>query len=253
MIPAFFFGIVGFDPAIHGLWTESFYNLLKSGELRPTHTTDMYAGYGSYIFLFYPPLSFYINSIFFPFFADPEKINFLVLVASALFATIFSGITCYIWLKDNFSNKVSLACAVLYIVIPSHSVSFYFSASPSQYWCFVFFPLVMMGIERIASNRNNGIILYALGQTLITLTSIPTLIIFSPFAFLYGLCLAPKFRTFFKLIISAVISFSLAGFYLLPMYFLKNYVNIEGHWSGKGGLDYRDFFLFFGKNRFVIK
>ena len=243
MFPAFTFGISGSDAAIHGQWTEAFYKLLASGNINPTHAPDLYSGYGSYVFYFYPPLSLYLNSIFYPLFSNPETMNYNVLSASATLACFASGAVCYVWLKSNYSQRTSLVCAVLYMLLPQHLANYYFNSSPAQYWCFAWFPIVMMGIERIIAEKKNGFVLYSFGQALIALTNIPTLIVFSPFAFLYALLISPKLKTLLILTGGALFSFALAAFYLLPMLTLKEYVNISGHWQGEYGFGYERSFL----------
>lgn len=243
MLPLFIFGVGGFDAAIHGLWTEVFFNSFSNGEIRPTHTPEFYGGYGSYVFLFYPPLSFYLNSIFYPIFSNPENMNFTVISASAFLATFLSGLTCYAMLRANFKTLPSLLGAILYIVIPQHLALYYLNAAPPQYWCFVFFPIIILGIEKLAKNQKNGLSLLCLGQVLLILTNIPYVIVFLPFAYLYGALISSNLKMLGKLFLAAITSFAICAFYLLPMYFLKDYVNIGAHWDEQYGFDYRKYFL----------
>ena len=134
MIPAFCFGISGFDAPIHGQWNAQFLDLLSLDNLRPTHAPEFFAGYGSYVFFLYPPLSFYLTALPMALLANAESINFIAISASAFLAVFVSGVTCYYWIKSSYSKKIALISALLYIALPQHLFSYYFNVSASQIW-----------------------------------------------------------------------------------------------------------------------
>ena len=141
--------------------------LVRHGELLPAWSPDFYFGYGSPLFQFYAPLSYYLAEI--PVLAGcdiPTALKVTQLVA--LFA---SGLAMYRLAVTYFSSWAACLGSILYMVAPYRLVDIYVRHSLAEHCAFVWLPLIVWGTERFLSRGSHaGLITAALSTAGLILT-----------------------------------------------------------------------------------
>lgn len=248
-LPAWWTGPGGADLLFHGLWAREFAETLWSGTLYPRWLEGLYAGHGSPVFFFYPPLPHYIASLFYPL-HDTAAFDYYPVLASATLAVMTSGLTCYLWLRQETADaRAALMGAILYLLLPYHLFnSFLISLTLGELWAFTWLPLLLYFARRLADNRPYGLSGYAFTQALLSLSNLPATMILSPFALLYTLWMAAsgeKLHTLLKTMFAILFAIALAAIYLLPAYFYQPHTTIHLHWDDAFGIPYHNEFLTF--------
>lgn len=237
MLPAYFLGFGGHDALIHGMWVKHFAVLLGDGIFYPRFADAMYQGRGNYVFFFYPPLTLYIGASFSLLAGSDANYYYTSLALSAHLAVIVGGLGFY-WLARR-----NVGPAMLYMVMPyGLAYVFYIQAGMGMFWALAIFPYLMLAAGHVASGAR-GIGFYALTQGLLLLTNIPGAIIMSPLVGFYSLLFHRNLRALAHIALGALLGLALAAIYVLPMLALKQYVNVDIHWSERIGFDFRQNFV----------
>lgn len=199
--------------------------------------------FGEPLFNFYAPLPYYIGALV-------KLLGFnYIWVAKILFilSSLLSAITMYIFCRKIFNTKASLLAAILYTYAPYRAVDLYVRGALSEAWAFIFFPLIFyisyLLYEKINFKR---IAFLALSLAGLFLTHNVTTIIFLPFLGLWWVYLMVK-QKMWRLIIPFVSSFALAlglaGFFLLPALFERQFIQTK--YLLVGYFDFRAHFVAF--------
>ncbi len=230
-MPAYLFGYAGHDCHIHGLWAKHFSALLADGHIYPRFAHEMNAGFGSFAFFFYPPISMYASSLF-AWAGEYYKFFFLPVAMSANLSLFISGLTCFWWLRDKASTTGNaVICGMFYMSLPGHlMVDFYTVGVLGQLWAYAWFPLILLGTEKIASGQRHGTALMAVGYALLAMTNIPAAIIFVPFAAIYGIVLCNP-REYTRLISGWFLAAGLSAIYILPVLMNMDMASVGLHWT----------------------
>lgn len=207
------------DTLVHLNWANYFSKQLWAGELYPRWLLDMNSGLGSPTFFFYPPIPYYFTSLFYPFrFGNPSIWSPLVL--SSTLALILSGLTAYLWLKNITNQKSALIGSIIYMVLPYHwAIDFYWRFAFSEYWAFVWIPLILYYSKKIVCGHNFAVLGFAVSYALLSTTHLPTTLIFSIIPFAYILFIAhgkQRLKSFIYMIFALVMGIGLAAIYLIP-------------------------------------
>jgi hypothetical protein len=228
-LPVLIFGLpfLSDDAGFHAAWYSHFSKQLWMGDLYPRWLMEMNGGLGSPVFFFYPPAPYFFTSMLRPFFPnDPAGLHQLGVAASV--ALITSGLTAYLWLKNLADLNAALMAAILYMAMPYHlAADLYVRASFAEYWTFVWMPLVLYFIHRLASGYKLAVVGVTVSYALLIMTHLPTTLIFSVVLFCYAICLAPKKRKLKMLgAISgaAILGVGMAAIYLLPAMTTQQFV-----------------------------
>jgi len=248
-LPVLIFGLpfLSDDAGFHAVWYSHFSKQLWMGDLYPRWLMEMNGGLGSPVFFFYPPVPYFFTSMLRPFFPnDPAGLHQLGVSASV--ALIASGLTAYLWLKNVVEPNAALMAAILYMAMPYHlAADLYVRASFAEYWTFVWMPLVLYFIHRLASGYKLAFVGVAVSYALLIMTHLPTTLIFSVVLFCYAICLAPKKRKLKMLSIisgAAMLGVGLAAIYLLPVMTTQQFVLLSR--MSTGYFSYQNW-LFFAK------
>jgi uncharacterized metal-binding protein len=228
-LPVLIFGLpfLSDDAGFHAAWYSHFSKQLWMGDLYPRWLIEMNGGLGSPVFFFYPPAPYFFTSVLRPFFpSDANGLHQLGVAASA--ALIASGLTAYLWLKNLADPKAALIAAILYMAMPYHlTADLYVRAAFAEYWTFVWMPLILYFLHRLASGHKLAFVGVAVSYALLIMTHLPTTLIFSVVLFGYAICLAPKKRKLKTLITvseAAILGVGLAAIYLLPAMTTQQFV-----------------------------
>lgn len=200
---------------------------LKDGQIPCRWVPDLGYGYGYPLFIYYPPLAYYLMEIFhllgFSILAS-IKIEFIV-------TFIFSGLTMFLLGKSLWGNLGGLIAAVFYIYVPYRSADVYTRGAVGEFTALVFLPLIFWAIIKfIREEKSKYLIFLALSYGGLLLSHNITSLIFTPIAVAWGLFLVgyyQKWKILPKLFLAATLGVGVAGFFILPVVFEKNLVHVE--------------------------
>ena len=258
-LPATFYGIFdAFDLITYHLkWSKHFAAQFWSGDLYPRWLLNMNAGLGSPTFFFYPPVPYYFTSLFHPLFTHDSQGWYQLSLAAAL-ALVASGITAYIWLKNITNQQAALIASILYISLPYHAAfGLYWRFAYAEYWSFVWMPLVMYFAQKLIVDHsltqsksasaigNLNIIGFAVSLASLSMTHLPTFIIFFPIPITYILLMTNKQqrkKTLIRLSVATILAVGLSAIYWLPAMTTQEYISM--YLIRQGNYFYANNFLF---------
>jgi Gpi18-like mannosyltransferase len=196
---------------------------------------DAAYGLGYPFFNYYASLSYYFAAIF-------NLIGFDLLVSIKIVQTlgfVFAGLAMYRWADRRFNVRwAAWLAAVAYVFAPFHFVNVYVRGdSLSEFYAFVFYPLILLSIDRvIESPRSFGWLALAYGGLI--LTHNVSALIFSPFALLYALIQLPKSKIqnpkskIVALVLGFLLAFALSAWFWLPALGEANLAQLDNQTTG---------------------
>lgn len=199
------------------------------GQIPCRWVPDMGYGYGFPLFNFYPPLPYLVGEIFrlvgFSF-VDVVKILFVL-------SFVLSGITMYFLAKEFFGRFGGFVSAAFYIWAPYHAVDVYVRGAMNEAWAMIWFPLIFLASYRILRKRGklwNNFLVLSVSWAFLFLSHNLMVMIFTPFFALWcGLWLLKErnVRAIPSLVVSGVLGFGLAAFFVLPVLVEKDLVQTD--------------------------
>lgn len=176
------------DFSLHVTQSITFYKSLSEGILIPRWAGQLNATYGFPAFIFIYSLPYYIISFF-------HFIGFTFITSTKLLlATSFitSGISMYIWLKDELNARAGFIAAIFYLYVPYHLVDMHFRADIGEMLAFALLPInLYLAKKFIKTKSSNFFILQSLifalliiSHPAISLASPPLIIIYTVFCWL---------------------------------------------------------------------
>ncbi|HEY3899358.1 MAG TPA: 6-pyruvoyl-tetrahydropterin synthase-related protein [Chthoniobacter sp.] len=248
----------------HSAWFDllrmvEFDAALRHGELLPAWSPDLYFGYGSPLFLYYAPLSYYLAEI-------PVLVGCDVPTAIKLtqfLALLASGFAMYRLAATHFSGWAACLGSVLYMVAPYRFVDIYVRHALAEHCAFLWLPLIVWGTERFLSRGNHaGLITAALSTAGLILTHNIMALVGLPVCVVTGWMLsasapAPGVRpqryrvgsrcvSLFAAGIPALLGLGLAAFFWWPAMTGRPYVQAEQSLTG-GYFDFHHHFVSAGR------
>jgi hypothetical protein len=127
-----------------------FDSAIRAGDFFPAWSPDLYAGYGSPIFQFYAPLTYYITEV-------PVLMGFDYATAiklTQLLALFFSGLAMYRLASTDFSGWVACLGGVFYMVAPYRLVDMFVRHALAEHFAFIWLPLIVWGTEQFVSKSS---------------------------------------------------------------------------------------------------
>jgi len=182
---------------------SAFYEALRAGQFPVRFLFRLNNMYGYPVSDFLYPLFMYIGVLIhivgFNFVSTIKVVSVLSLVFSSLFS--------FYWLRKTFSNLSSLIGSLAYVYFPYHMFDLYRRGSIGEVLALAIVPFVFWQIER------KNLPLVSFGIALLILSHNTLALIFLPVIFIYMIL---KRISFFKSIISLVISLGLSAFFWFP-------------------------------------
>ncbi len=235
MAPAFLLSAGGADLHCQSLWVKLFTAQFWQGEYYPRWLQDMYAGSGSPVFFYYPPLTYFITA-FFAWLAPLDAFGYAPIAASSLLAVFLSGLTFYIWMGGESDNKnAALMGSLLYIAAPNHiAQNFYYAMLFSSVWSYVWVPLLMLYAKKIARAQPYAMAGFAVTLFLLIMTNLPMTAIFGPLAVAYSVLHSVKgqrLRHAMRLGMAIALGFGLSAIYLAPAIVYRAFTFASLQWK----------------------
>jgi uncharacterized membrane protein len=239
MLPVF---ILGFpmveDAGKHYRWTSDFNAALRDGALYPRWFPTTNHNMGSPLPIYYPPVPFYVAAAF-----NLVTGNMLVAISlSCWLALMLSGLTMYAFSRLSLSRAVSLVAAVMYMFIPYHILDLYSGAALSEFWCFVWVPLLFYLIYRVCDESGwRSDCWLALTYALLLQTHVPSLYLTSMMLPVFSVSLTRDWRKLMRVAAALLLGAGISAIFIVPVIFERKYIRI-GRVLER--CDYHDYFLF---------
>ena len=208
---------------------------LHAGVFPARWMPDAAYGLGYPFFNYYAALPYYLGAIF-------NLIGFDLLVSIKLVQTlgcVFAAWAMYRWAgRHTPARSAAWLIAVAYTFAPFHLINVYVRGdSLSEFYAFVFYPLILLSIDRvIESPRSFGWLALSYGGLIMTHNV--SALIFSPFVLLYAA--ATLFKSEIRnrkskiiaLAAGLLLSFALSAWFWLPALGEANLVQLDNQTTG---------------------
>jgi hypothetical protein len=192
---------------------------LREGVFPARWMPDAAYGLGYPFFNFYAALPYYFAAIF-------NFLGFDLLTSIKIVQTlgfVLAGFALYGWARRHFTHRwAAWLAAVAYLYAPFHLVNVYVRGdSLSEFYAFIFYPLILWSIDRIFDSARNWPLL-ALSYGGLILTHNVSALIFSPFVAIYVLVYLLKSNLenpdskLMALTFGFILAFALSAFFWLP-------------------------------------
>jgi hypothetical protein len=127
----------------------SFDRMIRAGVLYPRWDPDTYFGYGSPLFNFYAPLSYYLTEVSALFGVPLHSAIKITLV----FALILSGLGMYLFCRDFAGRFGSFLAGFAYMLAPYHMVDMVVRHALGEHVAFAFIPFACWGVSGMVKGR----------------------------------------------------------------------------------------------------
>ncbi|MGC8826965.1 MAG: 6-pyruvoyl-tetrahydropterin synthase-related protein [Anaerolineae bacterium] len=204
---------------------------MRAGVLYPRWFPDFAFGYGHPILNFYGPLSYYTAQWF-----RGLGLGLIpAMKAAYALAGLAAGAAMYAFAWESLRGRIlpSAAAGAAYIYIPYHLADLYVRGAIAESLAFVWFPLILWGMERILQEKPGGTALLSLSLAGLIITHSLSLVFFGPFLAVYLLVtLVAHRRQAGRLIrgwfAAGLLGLGLSAFYWLPVLLESKYVGLAG-------------------------
>lgn len=197
--------------------------------------------YGYPQFIYYPPSVYYLGEFF-------HLIGFQIIdCVKILFILgfVLAALTMFILLRELFGDFPAFVGSVLYTYAPYRAVDVYVRGAMSEFWSFVFFPLIFWSLYKLIKTNNNKYLIWSsVSIGLLLLTHNLMSMIFLPVAAIWGIywiVAGRNFKILPKIILGGLLGLGLAAFFTLPVLLEKQYAHTESLLGGY--FDYRQHYV----------
>lgn len=234
------------DSPQHARWDKSFAQQLWAGEWYPRWLASQNGGLGAPVFFFYPPLPSYASSVFRPLLAARDPGGWLQVGCGCALALVLSGLAAYFWLRSLTTPGAALFGAILYVIAPYHlAIDLYNRGAVSEFWSFVWLPLVMLAVDGVIQRRRWAFAGLSCSYALLLFSHFGVTLCFSAVPVAAAFLLSErgrKMRTTLTTAVAMTLGAGLASVFVLPV--LLGEHNIHMELILDDFCDYRKWFLF---------
>lgn len=202
---------------------------LAAGQFPARWVGNLGFGYGYPLYIFYPPLIYYLGEIFHLLLG----LSFIVSIKLVFaFSFIGAALSMYIWAKEHFGKIPAIVAAAFYTYVPYHAVDAYVRGALAELTSFVWLPLILWSADRLIIKRQYKYWLW-LGAFLALLLITHNLIFlpFFPIFILYiGLLVLKEKNYLFTIrytLYAILLSLGLASFFWIPTLAEKQYTLVD--------------------------
>ena len=231
--------VSGHDAFSYAPRLVEFHENIHNGVLLPRWAPDLGNGGGQPLFLFNPPLIYYLAEIWYLLGCQTTTAYNLacvvIIVASAVFMRLLGQL--------YFGRAGGWLAAVAYIYSPYFHVDLYVRQALAEFAAFPFYPLTLYGFGRFARDRDRRFLLLgAIGLACVFLAHNAAALLFAPIlsAFiLYNAWSGRSLKLMLQLFGGAVLGLALSAFVWLPILmemkdvhidrFIEGYLNYSNH------------------------
>ena len=160
---------------IDWVWLDQFARELGRGLLYPRWLPLSHNGLGSPVFYYYPPLAFYLGSIF----VGLGFSTYASVMATFFAGYVIGGVAMLWWLRGQ--ARAPVLGALVYMALPYHAFDFTVRGALAETVATAIVPLVMLGLRHIAERRRSGFALTSASYGALILTHLPFALLASLF------------------------------------------------------------------------
>lgn len=223
------------DP--HLFRIQQFDACVNSGIFPCRWAEDSGKGFGEPLFNFYAQFPYWLTQSF--------RIVGFSLIDSAkavyILSLVVSAITMYFLSRRFFGSKGGILSAVIYTFAPYRAVDVWVRGALPEALAFVFYPLILLFLDDyLRTRKTSPLVLFSFSLALLLTTHNLSVLMFSPFIFLFWLVRIWKIKDLKNLqglIPALIFALLLSSYYILPVMFERDLVTIEDTVSGY--YDYR--------------
>lgn len=139
------------DFNLHIYRTMAFFSNLQIGQFYPSWAGELNASFGYPLFIFINPLPYYLISFF-------HFLGFSFIWSMKLFlgfSFIFSGLGMYLWIYEQFKNKLAAFTAgIFYLFAPYHLVDLHFRVDVGEVVSYAIIPFVLLFVLRFYKKQH---------------------------------------------------------------------------------------------------
>jgi len=202
--------------------------VLSQGQIPPRWVPDLGFGFGFPLYNFYPPLVYYLGSIFHFFGAGYIDSTKIVIGLGFL----LSALGMFLWTRRNFGNIAGLFASILYTYAPYHSVDIYVRGALSEFFSFVLIPFVLWSTDLLFEGNGkkyiflNGLLfgLLILSHTLVVVQFVPILI---GYILIRIFLTKRKIKKIIEITLSFLISLGITSYFWIPSILEKQYTLVD--------------------------
>ena len=228
------------DGVDHARWAKQFSVQFWNGNLFPRWFTGVNGGLGGPSGFFYPPLTSYASSVFWPLLSDHDPAGWLAAGYALALAQILSGITAYWWLRSLVEARAALLGAALYAIAPYHlALDVYVRGASAEAWVFVWFPLVLWSAGALSRHSRWALPVASVSYALAVLSHPTVSLCFAPIPVSYVFVFSERkerLRNTAWIVAALLLGVGLNAQYLLPAMLDQNKAYVV--WQTVGHGDY---------------
>jgi len=222
-------------------WAWQFIEAIKQGNIYPRWTPINFWGYGSPTFILYPPLAFYFTA-FFNIFTD-SLIDAMSLTKFMSFFLSSMGI--FYLLRENYSIKIALFSASIYIIFPHNVNTFYatFSSAVSFMW---FSPILLFAYRYFKGGEYKYLFFSGVCYGGLILTHLINAYMFTFVIIGFGICMSitkKRVKDINSALIILIIGILISSAYILPLLYEKQFLNLHAFTGKESGFNYSEYFI----------
>lgn len=185
-------------------------------------------GFGYPLFVFYPPLVYFVGEAF-----HFLGFGFIDSIKLVFYLSIFaSGIAIYIFVKEFWGRLPATVSALFYMLVPYRALDIYVRGALAESFSFVPLPLILWSFYKL--NHSSRSVYIYLSAVFLALLMVTHNLIFLPFmlilpiylVFLIGKSKDKKLSTVYCLL-SIVLAFGLSAFFWLPALLEKKFTIVD--------------------------
>ena len=208
---------------------QQMFLVLSQGQIPPRWVPDLGFGYGYPLFNFYPPLVYYVGSLF-------HLIGFSYINATKMVIALgflLSAGAMYLWVKKQYGVIAGLFAAFLYTYAPYHSVDIYVRGALSEFFSWIFIPAIFWSMDQLfETNKKKYLLLFAIFYALLMLSHTLVMLQFAPIFGIYVLFLLFSSRKdikkkIFSLSFALLLGLGLSAYFWLPSLAEKSYTMVD--------------------------
>lgn len=201
---------------------------LRSGQLPPRWVEDLGFGFGYPLFVFYPPLVYFLGEVFLLMgwgYIDSIKLVF--------FISIFgSAVAMYILTREFWGRLEAFTSSMFYILAPYRALDIYVRGALAESFSFVWLPLILWSFYKLQKTQKPIYIIVS--GSLLALLMVTHNLIFLPLmlvipVFLLFLLWQSKSKKSFLIgsLVSFIISFGASAFFWMPALLEKRFTIVD--------------------------
>lgn len=222
LFPLFHHGIfISHDGQTQIIRIASYFSAVSSGIFPVRWASELNYGYGNPLFIFIYPLPYYLGIIIHALGINFQDTYKILLASSFLLSFYFF----YLWISENYSKKVAVAAAFIYVLMPHHFLDFYVRGALGDMIGFALIPLCFYSVEKIIKKSQIFIIIGGISYGLLILSHNGLSLMFTPVLLAYVfLRLWDKKTILFKSLLIFLIGLIISCFFWLPAMFESIYM-----------------------------